>query len=113
VTAARFRACSGQSKGKRQWGVCAGWDDTFLPLWWRLLDAKGRTRLFASREAAERVAARLCYQEVCHEMARAAAVNLRAYLADCAKVPGARRPYPGIVADLRRRDPFGLYNSSM
>jgi hypothetical protein len=49
-----YQACSGQSRGRRHWGVCCT-----APLWWRARTANGRTRLFASCEAAQRFANRL------------------------------------------------------
>lgn len=51
-----FLPCSGQawSKSKRHWGI---WSPVG-PAWWRLCSPKGRQRqrLFASYEAAEKVA---------------------------------------------------------
>lgn len=47
-----FRACSGQSKGRRHWGV---WVEG-APAYWRLRQKDGRVRLFASRETAQCVA---------------------------------------------------------
>ena len=48
-----FRACSGQSKGRRRhWGVWA----EGAPAYWRLRQKDGRVRLFASWETARSVA---------------------------------------------------------
>lgn len=47
----RYVACSGQARGARRWSVY-----DHLVSWWRPTDAKGRVRLFASRDAAQCVA---------------------------------------------------------
>jgi len=47
----RYRACSGQARGPRQWGVC----DELTPSW-RATASDGRTRLFASPKSAQRLA---------------------------------------------------------
>jgi hypothetical protein len=59
--ASRFRVCSGQGVrriggGGRDWGIClnAGALERARP-WWRLTDAKGRRRTFATYEEAEKV----------------------------------------------------------
>jgi hypothetical protein len=54
----RYRACSGQSKSKRQWGVC---DE--IVTWWRAETSDGKTKLFASFEAAEKLADDLNHAE--------------------------------------------------
>ena len=53
----QFLPCSGQSwvHGKRDWGIRA----PNGPAWWRLSDKRGRTRLYGSMAAADRVAKRL------------------------------------------------------
>lgn len=53
---ATYRPCSGQSKGRRQWGICRQDNN---PPWWRAQDAAGRPRLFASHEAAMRACRKL------------------------------------------------------
>lgn len=50
----RYRPCSGQSRGPRHWSV----GDELIP-WWRPEDARGRTRLFSSFEAAKVLADKL------------------------------------------------------
>ena len=49
--APRYRACSGQGSGPRQWGVC----DELSPSW-RLSGRSGHIRLFATHDAAKRAA---------------------------------------------------------